>query len=306
MKPARRVSSEGSRLNRYVKYLEETPLLRAPKQLIFESNSVEVKIEDPGKHRSSHPPKYQSSFSSSDDASLLLPSKVKFTPQQRWILLCLCLVDFSAFASMSIIAPFFPYEVSQRGQGTYVAGLIFSVYSVTVVIASAIFGRLCPYIGPRLMLILGVFVSGTANIVFGLLDYLDDDTTFITLCFVVRIIEALGAASFNTASLIYIFDIFPDHIGYAFGMTETFTTLGNTFGPALGGVLYSWLGYGLPFYVLGTFAFLTLPLICLKVPKLNSKCRIQVDLFTPSTHQHAVYSFSLLWSSNAEFAFKLL
>lgn len=272
MKPARRVSSEGSRLNRYVKYLEETPLLRAPK-LIWESNSVEVKIEDPNKLSLSHPAKYhQPLFSSSDDTSSLVPSKVKFTSQQRWILLCLCLIDFSAFASMSIIAPFFPYEVSQRGQGNYVAGLIFSVYSVTVVIASAIFGRLCPYIGPRLMLIVGICVSGTANIVFGLLDYLEDDTTFIALCFVVRIIEALGAASFNTASLIYIFDIFPDHIGYAFGMTETFTTLGNTFGPALGGVLYSWLGYGLPFYVLGTFAFLTLPLICCKVPKLNSKC----------------------------------
>ncbi|XP_074598642.1 MFS-type transporter SLC18B1-like isoform X2 [Brevipalpus obovatus] len=212
---------------------------------------------------------------SSDDSTLssteqVARSKVKFNDQQKWILLCLCLVDFSAFASMSIIAPFFPYEVSLRGQSTYISGLIFSVYSITVVFSSAIFGRLSPYIGPRLMLIVGTFISGTANIVFGLLDYINDDTAFIVLCFVVRIIEALGAASFNTASLIYIFEMFPDNVGYVFGLTETFTTLGTTLGPALGGLLYSWMGYGTPFYVLGTFAFLTLPMICMKVPRIST------------------------------------
>lgn len=40
-----------------------------------------------------------------------LPKKVKFTSEQKWIAFCLCLVDFTAFLSMSIIAPFFPREV---------------------------------------------------------------------------------------------------------------------------------------------------------------------------------------------------
>lgn len=40
-----------------------------------------------------------------------LPKKVKFTYEQKWIAFCLCLVDFTAFLSMSIIAPFFPREV---------------------------------------------------------------------------------------------------------------------------------------------------------------------------------------------------
>lgn len=37
--------------------------------------------------------------------------KTKFTKEQRCIAFCLCLVDFTAFLSMSIIAPFFPREV---------------------------------------------------------------------------------------------------------------------------------------------------------------------------------------------------
>lgn len=44
-----------------------------------------------------------------DDGESLL--KTKFTSEQRCIAFCLCLVDFTAFLSMSIIAPFFPREV---------------------------------------------------------------------------------------------------------------------------------------------------------------------------------------------------
>lgn len=43
-----------------------------------------------------------------DEESL---TKTKFTNEQRCIAFCLCLVDFTAFLSMSIIAPFFPREV---------------------------------------------------------------------------------------------------------------------------------------------------------------------------------------------------
>lgn len=42
----------------------------------------------------------------------VVPIKPKFTTEQKWIAFCLCLVDFTAFLSMSIIAPFFPLEVS--------------------------------------------------------------------------------------------------------------------------------------------------------------------------------------------------
>ena len=44
-----------------------------------------------------------------DDQESLL--KAKFNNKQRCIAFCLCLVDFTAFLSMSIIAPFFPREV---------------------------------------------------------------------------------------------------------------------------------------------------------------------------------------------------
>uniref|UniRef100_T1KEE7 Major facilitator superfamily (MFS) profile domain-containing protein n=1 Tax=Tetranychus urticae TaxID=32264 RepID=T1KEE7_TETUR len=227
MKPARRTSSEVNRLQRNINYLERQPLLRPisnnqpNNNSTFNSNSVNLsrsvekglpsdnKISSelivPTIGRKGH---LSESSDSCDNVTLPL------NHSQKWILLCLCLVDFSAFASMSIIAPFFPYELYLRGQTTYVAGLVFSIYSLTVVISSVFFGPLSAHIGPKFMLLTGITVAGIANIIFGLLDYISNDTTFIALCFIVRIVEAVGAASFNTASLVYVFEIFPDHVSY--------------------------------------------------------------------------------------------
>lgn len=311
MKPARRTSSEVSRLQRNISYAERQPLLRtlvnnnnnnsannnstannnqnttnALSRSIEKGLSLETKITAdllvvPKIGRKGH---LSESSDSCDNVTLPL------THSQKWILLCLCLVDFTAFASMSIIAPFFPLEASLRGQSTYIAGLVFSTYSLTVVIASVFFGPLSAHIGPKFMLLAGIAIAGTANIIFGLLDFINNDTTFIALCFIIRIIEALGAASFNTASLVYVFEVFPDHVGYAFSMTETFTTLGTTLGPAIGGLLYSWGGYSLPFYVLGVFSFITIPLCASKLPRISSK-------FNQPSHQPInLVSFSIFHS----------
>lgn len=215
-----------------------------------------------------------SSISSNEDICLDIDSvnsKLSMTSQQKRILLCLCLVDLCSFASMSIIAPFFPYEIYLRSLTDTMSGLVFALYSLTVVVFSVIFGKAAPYIGPKFMLMSGVLVSGSANITFGFLNYIHNNTAFITCCFIVRIVEAIGAASFNTASLIYVFKMFPNHVSSAFSWTETFTIIGTTLGPALGGVLYSWAGYCLPFFVLGVFVFINLPLCYLFVPEIDCK-----------------------------------
>jgi len=63
-----------------------------------------------------------------------------------------------------------------------------------------------------------------------------------------------------TASYTYIIQLFPDNVGLAFGITETCIGVGMSIGPAVGGLLYGIGGYGLPFYVLGAFVLLNLPI----------------------------------------------
>lgn len=141
---------------------------------------------------------------------------VKFTTKQQWTLICLSVVSFTSMLSMSIIAPFFPLEASLKGVRETVYGFIFSVYALVIMLLSPFYGMVIPQLGPKFMLISGIFVTGACNILFGLLDKIEDQNTFTVFCFVVRIFEAVGAGAFSTASYTIIMQLFPDNIGTAF------------------------------------------------------------------------------------------
>jgi MFS family permease len=77
----------------------------------------------------------------------------------------------------------------------------------------------------------GVFTTGTSAILFGLLDRVPGHTLFITLAFLIRIVEALGNAAFLTASFTIIAAEFPDSVATSFATLETFFGFGLIVGP---------------------------------------------------------------------------
>ena len=62
-------------------------------------------------------------------------------------------------------------------------------------------------------------------------------------------------------------------MNYFQSIVETSVGLGLSLGPAIGGFLYGFGGYGLPFYVLGTLMLLTIPFAILVIPN-NRNCRV--------------------------------
>ena len=77
----------------------------------------------------------------------------------------------------------------------------------------------------------GVFTTGTSAILFGLLDHAPGHTSFISLAFIIRIIEALGNAAFLTASFTIIAAEFPNSVASSFAALETFFGVGLIAGP---------------------------------------------------------------------------
>ena len=187
-------------------------------------------------------------------------TNLPYTRYQKWVLVCISMVCFSSYLLMAILAPFFPSEATKKGMSTTLSGLTFSVYALIIMLSSPVFGKLVPIVKPKPMLLVGVFVSGASNICFGLLDRVNDSSWFIASSLIIRSLEGLGAAAFSTASFTYIMHTFPTEVSAAFGLTETFIGIGETIGPAVGGGLYALGGYGLPFYVLGSFVIMTIPL----------------------------------------------
>lgn len=54
----------------------------------------------------------------------------------------LALVDFMAFCSMSIMAPFFPREAAEKGLSDTLTGFVFSFFALIMFLTSPIFGKI--------------------------------------------------------------------------------------------------------------------------------------------------------------------
>jgi len=118
------------------------------------------------------------------------------------------------------MAPFFHQVAVQHGISTSTYGLIFSIHPFVVFCTSPFIGQMIPTIGPKVvksiqmqtrklkfvsilkvyfkiytfylqclfkfMFIGGVFLSACCNILFGTLEFVNDDDQFVILCFLVR------------------------------------------------------------------------------------------------------------------------
>lgn len=143
-----------------------------------------------------------------------------------------------------------------KGASSTVYGLVFGIYELVILLTSPLFGKLILVIEPSRLVIGGLFLAGVSTVLFGLLDQLPAGSAFISMAFAVRIFEGVGAAAFMTASYTIMAAEFPERVATTFALLETCFGLGLILGPTVGGALYGWGGYWLPFVALGAFLLL--------------------------------------------------
>ncbi|XP_030212938.1 MFS-type transporter SLC18B1-like [Gadus morhua] len=189
---------------------------------------------------------------------------------QVFTLISVASVNFGSMICYSILAPFFPHEALQKGASQTVVGLIFGCYALSNFIGSLIMGRYIVQIGAKLMLVSGLFVSGGCTIMFGFLDRAPSGSVFISLCFIVRSVDAMGFAAAFTSSTALASKVFPHNVATILGSLQIFTGLGLILGPPLGGWLYQAAGYELPFLVLGCILLLMVPFNMIVMPSCDA------------------------------------
>nr|XP_047145094.1 MFS-type transporter SLC18B1-like isoform X3 [Hydra vulgaris] len=168
------------------------------------------------------------------------------------VIISMGLIFFVGQTANSVIAPFFSLEGVKKNVSLTISGLIFTVYPLVVFILSPFIGKYMPLIGVKFLLIAGCFVEGTTEILFGFLGDINDRVTFESFCFVVRSFTAVGNAASSTAAISILSHTFPENMSTVFGVLELFTGLGFMTGPPLGGFLYQYGGFKLPFLVTGS------------------------------------------------------
>ncbi|XP_033640472.1 MFS-type transporter SLC18B1-like isoform X1 [Asterias rubens] len=197
--------------------------------------------------------------------------KPKITFDQKLILFAITIASIANFMSFSILVVFFPIEAKAKGMSQTVIGLVSTIYALSSSVFSPIFGKFLPLIGARFMFLAGSFMAGGSNILFGLLGDMPTDTSFTVYCFLLRIVEGLGAAASLTSSSAILAHTFPDNVGTVVSINEMMIGIGFAVGPALGGLLYNAGGFGLPFYVLGGFDLLIVALNLFTMPQPGCK-----------------------------------
>ncbi|CAJ1074488.1 MFS-type transporter SLC18B1 [Xyrichtys novacula] len=226
----------------------------------------------------------------------------RMTRQQVLTLLSMASVNFSSMICYSILGPFFPNEAVKKGASQTVVGLIFGCYAVSNLIGSLILGRYIVHIGAKFMLIVGLFVSSFCTILFGLLDRVPAGPAFISLCFIVRSIDAVGFAAAMTSTFAMTAKIFPNNVATVLGSLEMFTGLGLILGPPVGGWFYQSFGYEVPFMLLGCFLFIMVPFNIYVLPTIEADPS-QDSFFRLLTHVKIVLICYVIFTLSAGLGF---
>ncbi|KAI1716240.1 major facilitator superfamily domain-containing protein [Ditylenchus destructor] len=192
------------------------------------------------------------SSSSSSSASSSYTRFSDLTKKQWATVGMLAVANLCSTVAFSCIAPFYPGEAQTKGMNTSEIGIVFGVFELVMFVTAPLLGKYMGFFGSKRMFSVGLLVTGVTAIAFGFLNLLPAGRAFFWASFTIRCCEALGDACFVTSSFAISAKCFPGRIATIVGIMETFAGLGYTAGPVIGGVLYEYGGFQLPFLVLGT------------------------------------------------------
>ncbi len=145
----------------------------------------------------------------------------------------------------SLVVPFLPSEAEQLGATPAITGALFAMYAVGLFGATPLAAWLTDRAGPRRTLLWGLVALGSATLLFAFSPAL---SLGLPGLFVARTAQGAASAITWTAGLAVLAQLYTaKERPRIFARAFTVTGLGTLIGPPLGGALYSWGGFMLPF-----------------------------------------------------------
>ncbi len=167
--------------------------------------------------------------------------------QAKLILLC-TLVSNSAYA---LIAPFLPIEFKNKGVSSLNVGVIFSVYSLSVIFCSPLVGIAIIKFGRPKIISFGIFLMGLCFLAFGIVDKIQNQHLIVLFSIILRVLQGASSAFIQTTCYAIAINDYPDKQEAMIGYIEAVTGVGLIIGPIIGSTLYTFLGFDLTFYLYG-------------------------------------------------------
>lgn len=169
---------------------------------------------------------------------------------------------FIAFLGIGLVIPVLPTIMNELNISGKVVGFLTAAFALTQLVVSPFAGKAVDKYGRKIMIVLGLFVFGFSEFLFGL-------GKTIEVLFLSRILGGVSAAFIMPAVTAFIADITnletrPKALGY---MSAAIST-GFIIGPGIGGFLAD-IGTRVPFYTAGFLGVIAgiLSLVLLTEPK---------------------------------------
>jgi len=168
---------------------------------------------------------------------------------------------FIAFLGIGLVIPVLPTIMNELHISGSVVGYMVAAFAITQLIVSPIAGKLVDNIGRKVMIVVGLFIFGLSELLFGI-------GRTIEILFISRMLGGVSAAFIMPAVTAYIADITTlSQRSKALGYMSAAISTGFIIGPGIGGFLAE-IGTRIPFYAAGILGFVAaiLSLIMLKEP----------------------------------------
>jgi DHA1 family solute carrier family 18 vesicular amine transporter 1/2 len=198
---------------------------------------------------------------------------------RKVVVLLATLVLFADLLTYDMIVPFLPDCVRKWEISQVVLSVLFGAYPVAFLLALPLVGWFCDGKGPRFCVLLGAFGLVCSTLLCAWSDS-------FTVMLAARILQGLAGAASWTGCLALLASVFPQAArGRAMGTAMAGMSLGTLVGPTLGGVLFEWGGYRLPFFCAGCLALFVGSALVLVLPHSSRQKRRSRVLFATWTNR---------------------
>lgn len=181
---------------------------------------------------------------------------------QKGVLAILLMNLFIAFLGIGLVIPVLPTIMNELNISGTVVGYMVAAFAITQLIFSPFAGRWVDKYGRKIMIVIGLFVFGFSEFLFGI-------GKSVEVLFISRMLGGVSAAFIMPGVTAFIADITTNATrSKALGYMSAAISTGFIIGPGIGGFLAE-IGTRVPFYsagVLGVFAAI-LSLVLLKEPE---------------------------------------
>ncbi|KAG1650622.1 MFS-type transporter SLC18B1 [Nymphon striatum] len=169
-------------------------------------------------------------------------------------------------------------------------GFIFSVFGLSTLILSPLIGKILPIFGGPLIFLTSTFDVTVSFIIFGFMDKVTSPSPFVGICIALRIFSGIGYVFYKGATYNTFSQNFPHNIATLMGLNAAAFGIGVSLGPFIGGALYDFGGFCVPFFVMSGIIGLLFLSMFVFFPKLDFKFdKNAVELIEDDRHFLSMY-----------------